>query len=116
MWDLRVDTNPGVLHAYNATNLSQELYSSNQTGQRDTLGPGVKFIAPTVTNGHVSADLQLVRTNVGGHRAFHVQLSKAAILLRGDRRRRGVRPQTRRHVAHHASHVAQHLRRENALI
>jgi hypothetical protein len=53
MWDLRVDTNPGVLHAYNATNLSQELYSSNQTGQRDTLGPGVKFTAPTETNGHV---------------------------------------------------------------
>jgi hypothetical protein len=54
MWDLRVDTNPGVLHAYNATNLgSAELYNSNQTGQRDTLGPGVKFTAPTVTNGHV---------------------------------------------------------------
>src|SRR5262249_55817170 len=54
MWDLRVDTNPGVLHAYNATNLgSPELYNSNQTGQRDTLGPGVKFTAPTVTNGHV---------------------------------------------------------------
>jgi hypothetical protein len=54
MWDLRVDTNPGVLHAYNATNLgSPELYNSNQTGQRDTLGPGIKFTAPTVTNGHV---------------------------------------------------------------
>jgi hypothetical protein len=55
MWDLRVDTNPGVLHAYNATNLSQELYSSNQTSQRDVLGPGVKFTAPTETNGRVLA-------------------------------------------------------------
>jgi hypothetical protein len=56
MWDLRVDTNPGVLHAYDATNLSRELYHSNQTSQRDVLGPGVKFTAPTETNGRVLAE------------------------------------------------------------
>jgi hypothetical protein len=54
IWDLRVDTNPGVLHAYNATNLSQEFYNSNQTSLRDRPpGPGVKFTVPTVTNGRV---------------------------------------------------------------
>jgi hypothetical protein len=55
MWDLRVDTNPGVLHAYNATNLGgPELYQSNQTSLRDRPpGAGVKFTVPTVTNGRV---------------------------------------------------------------
>jgi hypothetical protein len=54
MWDLRVDTSPnGVLHAYNANNLGQELYNSSQTGGRDLPGGGVKFTDPTVTNGRV---------------------------------------------------------------
>jgi hypothetical protein len=53
MWDLRVDTTPGVLHAYNANNLGQELYHSNQTSRRDLPGGGIKFTNPTVTNGRV---------------------------------------------------------------
>jgi hypothetical protein len=54
MWDLRVDQAPNaVLHAYNANNLGQELYNSNQTSQRDFPGGGVKFTNPTVTNGRV---------------------------------------------------------------
>jgi hypothetical protein len=54
MWDLRADTSPNaVLHAYNANNLSQELYNSSQTGGRDLPGGGVKFTTPTVTNGRV---------------------------------------------------------------
>ena len=54
MWDLRVDAAPNaVLHAYNANNLGQEIYNSNQTSQRDFPGGGVKFTNPTVTNGRV---------------------------------------------------------------
>ena len=43
-----------VLHAYDARDLSRELYNSNQaTGGRDTFGGGNKFITPTIVNGHV---------------------------------------------------------------
>jgi PQQ enzyme-like repeat protein len=42
-----------VLHAYDATNLSRELYNSNQAGSRDHFGAGNKFITPTIANGLV---------------------------------------------------------------
>jgi hypothetical protein len=42
-----------VLHAYSATNLSVELYNSNQAGSRDHFGAGNKYIVPTVASARV---------------------------------------------------------------
>jgi hypothetical protein len=43
----------GALHAYDASNLGNELYNSNQAGARDQWGPGNKFITPTISLGKV---------------------------------------------------------------
>jgi len=43
----------GALHAFDASNLSHELYNSNQAGTRDKFGAGNKFITPMIAHGHV---------------------------------------------------------------
>jgi len=55
VWATEDDSpSPGVLHAYNATNLANELYNSNMApGARDSLGLTAKFVIPTVANGRV---------------------------------------------------------------
>ena len=46
--------NPAVLHAYDASNLSHELYNSTLApNSRDAFGAGNKFITPTIVNGRV---------------------------------------------------------------
>src|SRR5215471_10892524 len=46
--------NPAVLHAYDARDLSHELYNTTQAANsRDAFGAGNKFITPTIVNGRV---------------------------------------------------------------
>ncbi len=52
VWAMQA-SNPFVLHAYNATNVAQELYNSSQNLARDNPGSSVKFSVPTVANGKV---------------------------------------------------------------
>ncbi|MGH8199073.1 MAG: PQQ-binding-like beta-propeller repeat protein [Steroidobacteraceae bacterium] len=48
------NSDPAVLHAYDATDLTHELYNSNQAAaNRDNFGTGNKFITPAVADGMV---------------------------------------------------------------
>ena len=48
-----VDGIPGTLHALEASNLANELWSSDLNSTRDQLGGFAKFVGPTVANGRV---------------------------------------------------------------
>jgi uncharacterized repeat protein (TIGR03806 family) len=56
VWAFQTDaygsSGPGILRAYNATNITQELYDSSQLSQ-DSGPPAVKFATPTIVNGKI---------------------------------------------------------------
>jgi len=58
-----------VLYAYNATNVSQELYSSSQNLTRDNPGAGVEFTTPVEANGKVYMGVQYA-VSVFGNASF----------------------------------------------
>ena len=59
VWTMRRDAaHNAILHAFDATNLSRELYNSNQVATRDGLGVHQKFTPPLVVNGKVYVSLK----------------------------------------------------------
>jgi hypothetical protein len=57
VWILQADgtasNGPSTLRAYDAGNITHEVYNSGLAGTRDKAGPAVKFAPPTVANGKV---------------------------------------------------------------
>jgi hypothetical protein len=51
--DSTVPSVPGTLHAFDAMNLSNELWNSSENAGEDSLGGFAKFANPTVANGKV---------------------------------------------------------------
>jgi hypothetical protein len=51
--DFTAPSVPGTLHAFDAMNLSDELWNSSENAAEDTLGGFAKFVNPTVVNGKV---------------------------------------------------------------
>jgi hypothetical protein len=56
----------GTLHAYDAQNVSRELWHSDMIPSRDAVGNFAKFVAPTVANGKVYLATFSNRLNVYG--------------------------------------------------
>ena len=57
---------PGILHAYDAQDVSHELWNSEQFSVRDSVGSYAKFVPPTVANGKVYLATFSNRLNVYG--------------------------------------------------
>lgn len=59
-------TGQAILHAYDATSISNELWNSNTTSG-EQLGQGIGFSTPVVANGHVIATSDITVTVYGPH-------------------------------------------------
>ena len=57
---------PGILHAYDAQNVANELWNSEQYSARDSVGKYAKFVPPTVANSKVYLATFSGRLNVYG--------------------------------------------------
>ena len=57
---------PGILEAYDAENVSKQLWTSEQNAGRDSVGTFAKFVPPTVANGKVYLATTSNRLNVYG--------------------------------------------------
>jgi uncharacterized protein (TIGR03437 family) len=59
LWEITGNYNDAstnaTLHAYDASNLANELWNSDMNPAHDSMGPIVKFVSPTVANGKVYA-------------------------------------------------------------
>ena len=53
VWNDFNSTTSSVLHAFDATNVARELYSSDEKAARDRAGIALRFAVPTVANGRV---------------------------------------------------------------
>ncbi len=51
--DANQGTVPGILQAFDATNVTHELWNSNMVPGRDSVGNFAKFVCPTIANGKV---------------------------------------------------------------
>ena len=51
--DANKGTVPGILQAFDATNVTRELWNSNMVPSRDSVGNLAKFVCPTIANGKV---------------------------------------------------------------
>jgi hypothetical protein len=51
--DWRASDRPAVLHAYEASDVSHEIYNSEQNSSRDRAGTALRFVIPTVASGRV---------------------------------------------------------------
>ena len=51
--DAEHDVSPGILRAFDASDVTKELWSNHQNMARDGAGSYAKFASPTIANGHV---------------------------------------------------------------
>jgi len=85
VWVIQVNqhagTAPAVLRAFDATNLTTELYDSQMNDARDNAGPAVKFSVPTVVNGKVYVGTQTQLSVFGQISSFAgITLSPSSVI------------------------------------